>query len=170
MNAARTIFCKLRLGSRLHHIMAVARQRAAVLVHLQLQLRHAVLSPVDVQIYLQDFVHLPSGRVAPSSCTTLSRRLVLSVPEAMARSPLVLLGGAAATDGSAARAKRAAIIVRHDMHQHACLGPGLERCENLERLSTQPSKDGARGPAAKARHKSTRAHKSTRGHKRVLRA
>ena len=57
VNAKRTIFCKLKLGSRLHHIKAIARQRVAVLVYLQG--RHGVLSLVDVQIYLQNFVLLP---------------------------------------------------------------------------------------------------------------
>ena len=52
VNAKLTIFCKLKLGSRLHHIKAIARQRVAVLVYLQG--RHGVLlSLVDVQIYLQ---------------------------------------------------------------------------------------------------------------------
>ena len=56
VNAELTIFCKLKLGSRHHHIVAIAKQGVAIIVHWQG--RHGVLSLGDVQVYLQNFVHL----------------------------------------------------------------------------------------------------------------
>ena len=49
VNTKGTIFCKLKLGSRFHHIIAIARQRVAGLVYLPGG--YGVLSLCDVQVY-----------------------------------------------------------------------------------------------------------------------
>ena len=57
VNAKLRIFCKLKRGSRLLHIIAIAKQGVAIIVYVQG--RHGFLSLGDVQIYLQNFVLLP---------------------------------------------------------------------------------------------------------------
>ena len=57
VNAKLTIFCKLKLGSRLHHIVAIAKQGVAIVVYLEG--RHGLISLCDVKVYLQNFVLLP---------------------------------------------------------------------------------------------------------------
>ena len=57
VNAKLRIFCKLKRGSRLHHIIASAKQGAAIILYWQG--RRSCLSLGGIQIYLQNLVLLP---------------------------------------------------------------------------------------------------------------
>ena len=57
VNAKGTIFCKLKLASGFHPMIAIATQSVAGLLYLPGG--HFVLSLCDVQVYLQNFVLLP---------------------------------------------------------------------------------------------------------------